>query len=145
MSSHAFLGALADSLVPGGAFMHGIDMPSGSTVGCDDALAAALADASSPLEGLMTMIATKAGSSEAFTEASPSSRKLLLRETQETNPAQFAQLVTLVLSHYYAQPQVLSALGWQTQPPQPGGHRLEPFDDSLLDPVRKRGAIWRHA
>jgi len=145
MTTSAFLAALADSLVPGGLFMHGIDMPSGSSVGCDHALSDALAGAASPLRDLMGALASKAGSHDAFVTASPSSRELMLRKIQEKEPARFAQVVTLVLSHYYAQPQVLSAIGWQTRPPQPDGHRLEPFDDSMLDPVRKRGAIWRHA
>lgn len=56
-----------------------------------------------------------------------------------------ASLVTLVLSAYYQSPEVVAAFGWPARPPQPAGHALPAFDERLLEPVRRRGPIWREA
>ena len=61
------------------------------------------------------------------------------------DPARFASLVTLVLSAYYQAPKVVAAFGWPARPPQPMGHVLPAFDERLLEPVRRRGPIWRQA
>ena len=51
--------------------------------------------------------------------------------------------VTAVLTLYYEHPDVISAFGWPSRPPQPLGHTLPPFDEDLLAPVKARGEIWR--
>lgn len=44
---------------------------------------------------------------------------------------------------YYEHPAVLVALGREARPPHPGGYELEPFDERLLDGVRKRAPFYR--
>ncbi|MBL8908834.1 MAG: hypothetical protein JNM20_19340 [Rhizobiales bacterium] len=142
MTGEAFMAALVDSIAPGGRVGHGLALPAASLVGCDRNLAKALAD-NRALQVLVDSIARQAGGTSAFTRSSAQERHALLEAVQSESPQAFTGLVALTLAHYYAQPQVLSALHWPARPPQPGGHELPAFDDSLLKPVLERGAIWR--
>ena len=49
----------------------------------------------------------------------------------------------IVLQCYYRDDRVMISLGMEPRPPFPKGHNLPQGDWSLLDPVRKRGKIWR--
>jgi hypothetical protein len=51
----------------------------------------------------------------------------------------------IVLQCYYRDDRVMISLGMEPRPPFPKGHELPQGDWSLLDPVRKRGKIWRDA
>jgi hypothetical protein len=55
----------------------------------------------------------------------------------------FQALVSQLLQDYYETEAVLLAMGWRAEPPQPRGHVLPPFDETLLDPVKRRGPTWR--
>lgn len=48
-----------------------------------------------------------------------------------------------LLTAYYSHPAVIQAFGWPLAPPQPEGYTLEPFDESLLAPVKRRKPFWR--
>ena len=48
-----------------------------------------------------------------------------------------------LLARYYSHPAIAAAFGWRADPPQPKGHGLEPFDEALLELVRKRKPFWR--
>ena len=50
-----------------------------------------------------------------------------------------------VLQCYYRDDRVMRALGLEPRPPYPKGHVLEDGDWSLLDLVRVRPPMWRHA
>ena len=52
----------------------------------------------------------------------------------------FLEIVYLV---YYSQPAVHRRNGWVGRPPQPEGFDLSPFDESILETVRKREPFWR--
>ena len=138
MISSDFLAALADSLAPGAD----VKLPAASMVGCDHALAQSMLN-SSNLQAIIIAIAAQADGAAAFIACDPRSRSTFLEIAQREQPESFAGLVTATLTHYYAQPQVLAALGWSARPPQPEGHVLPPFDDGLLTSVRARGPIWR--
>jgi hypothetical protein len=97
----------------------------------------------SALRALVDRIAAHAGGEEAFSVADPQKRNQWLDALQREQPERFVGLVTFILAHYYAQAEVLQALKWPARPPQPKGHGLPPFDESLLTPVRARGPIWR--
>ena len=137
-----FLSALVDSIAPGGYVTVEVTLPPASEVGCDRALAGAL-DGNSTLQGVVDVIAARAGGTGAFSSITADQRQSLLEAVQNEESAAFTGLVTLGLAHYYAQPQVLEALDWPARPPQPEGHKLPAFDESLLRPVLARGAIWR--
>ena len=138
----AFLAVLVDNIAPGGRVAKDVTLPSASVVGCDRAIAKAL-DSNTALQALLDAIVVKAGGASAFSTGPALERKSLLETMQREKPEAFAGLVSLTLAHYYAQPQVLAALGWPTHPPQPIGHKLPDFDDRLVRPVIERGAIWR--
>jgi hypothetical protein len=44
---------------------------------------------------------------------------------------------------YYKHPRVLARYGLEARPPHPKGWEVPPTDLSLLEPVRRRGPIWR--
>jgi len=138
----AFLVALVDRIAPGGQIGAKVILPSASAVGCDQAVAKALAR-NTTLQGLIDLIADKAGGAPAFGGLTASGQQSILETVQREKPENFAALVALILAHYYAQPSVLTALGWPTHPPQPEGHSLPEFERRLLRPVLERGAIWR--
>lgn len=142
MISGEFLAALVDSLAPGGSVATDVTLPAASIVGCDRALAEAMVS-NSNLRALIEAIAAQAGDAQSFVASDPRSRIACLETAQRERPESFASLVTATLAHYYAQPHVLAALDWPSRPPQPEGHRLPPFDDSLLAKVKARGALWR--
>lgn len=142
MNSTEFLASLVDSIAPGGAVAAGFALPAASAVGCHGALAEALTG-NAALRSLVDRIVAHAGGEEAFSAADAQRRSEWLDALQREQQEHFAGLVTLVLAQYYAQSEVLQALNWPARPPQPKGHELPPFDESLLAPVRARGPIWR--
>lgn len=70
-----------------------------------------------------------------------------LRAVEQAAPADFAALVAAAYSAYYADPRVHAVIaeksGAPVRPPQPEGHVLPNFDESLLAGVKARGPIWR--
>jgi hypothetical protein len=137
-----FLVALVDRIAPGGQVDAKVVLPSASAVGCGEAVAKALGS-NSTLQALLNLIAVKAGGASAFGTVSAPEQQSILESVQKERPEAFAALITVTLAHYYAQPSVLTALGWPTHPPQPEGYSLPEFDSKLLKPVLERGAIWR--
>ena len=51
--------------------------------------------------------------------------------------------IRIVLQCYYRDDRVMISLGMEPRAPFPKGHDLPQGDWALLDPVRKRGKIWR--
>ncbi len=68
-----------------------------------------------------------------------------LRAITASHPAFVGPLLFHTYANYYQQPQVIAGIGLEARPPFPKGHALEPGDFSLLDAVRRRGAIYRPA
>lgn len=56
-----------------------------------------------------------------------------LKEVELEYPVPFGRLVELVYTAYYGDPAIVEKLGLPG-PPQPGGHRMNPFDVNLLEP-----------
>lgn len=132
------ISALLSSLLPGDG-----DWPSAAATGLPawfgrriDA-SPALADA---IGWLRTVLPTD------FAIRAPSLREVDLKGCEAADPARFAVVVTEAVSGYYIDPAVLSVVeaktGFPARPPQPMGHRLEPFDFSILE-GRKRSASDR--
>ena len=60
--------------------------------------------------------------------------------------ADFAwRFLMLATQAYYQDARVIRSLGMEPRPPFPNGHKVEPSDWSLLDPVRARGTRYREA
>jgi len=79
-----------------------------------------------------------------FATRSPAERAGNLKACEAADSARFAYVVSEAFNGYYIDPAVLAVVerktGFPARPPQPAGHRLEPFDASVLD-GRKRPAL----
>lgn len=137
-----FLRAVVDTLLPGeqGDAPGSVALPSGSAAGVD------LANYATAARPVLDAIAPTAGGAPAFANASEAVRAAALRTVEQSLPAAFRTLVTLVLADYYESTAVLVAFGWGTEPPQPRGHALPPTDEAThqrLDRVKRRAKLWR--
>jgi hypothetical protein len=66
-----------------------------------------------------------------------------LRGFPAKQPA-FAGLMSwIVAASYYQDPRVLRSIGSEPRPPFPQGHSVPPSDWSLLEPVKRRGQMFR--
>ena len=52
-------------------------------------------------------------------------------------------LIMHTFAGYYQDPRILASLGMPPRAPHPQGYEMGPDDLSLLDPVRRRGRIYR--
>jgi hypothetical protein len=63
---------------------------------------------------------------------------------EHENPVEFAALITYAYNVYYSAPGVLSMLeemqGYPARPPLYVGYKLSEFDESLLEPQRRRSS-----
>ncbi len=66
-----------------------------------------------------------------------------IRAIEGAMPDDFANFLELVYLAYYADTRVHKRIGWHGRAPQPEGYVLEPFDESVLETVRKRAPFWR--
>lgn len=64
-----------------------------------------------------------------------------LRQVEAEQPDFFRELVRQCYNGYYTNPAVFDLIGYTL--PAPGDYQPLPFDESLLEPVRQRGQIWR--
>lgn len=69
----------------------------------------------------------------------------LLARMRADDAAQFAVVEAIVSRAYYRDDRVLASLGVEPRPPFPKGFEVEQVDLSLLEPVRRRGPIYRDA
>jgi hypothetical protein len=96
------------------------------------------------LEGLAEIaIASERGTGTPFVELTSAHQTEVLEGIERTRPAFFVALVEHAYRGYYLLPEVHRAIGHESRPPQPLGHRLPPFDPRLLDAQRQRLPFWR--
>jgi len=127
-----FLSAVVDTLLPGD------DEPSPLPSGTNAGVAA-------KLEHLVVLqaIADAARGEDAFVRADTAARIAAVRRVEAEIRGPFKALVSQILQDYYEVEAVLLAMGWRAEPPQPQGHVLPPFDEALLETVRRRAPTWR--
>jgi gluconate 2-dehydrogenase subunit 3-like protein len=137
-----FLSAVVDTLLPGD--QGSPPLPTGTAAGVATKLAQVIAgpDRAVP-DAVLQAIAREARGEDAFVRADAAGRIAVVRQVEAGMPGPFQALVALVLQDYYEADVVLLAMGWRVQPPQPQGHTLPPFDETLLAPVKERGRMWR--
>jgi hypothetical protein len=74
-------------------------------------------------------------------------REGILRALEQQEPEAFWAVIDMAYTAYYTHAAVLAGIsertGYNPGPPQPLGYVLEPFDDVLLDPVRRMSPLWR--
>lgn len=78
----------------------------------------------------------------AFADLPPAERGALVREV-DARDGVASGLVTTAYALYYQHPRVVAALGREARPPFPLGYEQPPFDEALIDPVRRRPPRWR--
>ena len=83
--------------------------------------------------------------SREFVRLSDREKTEVLEQVELQYAEFFAALVRETYSGYYSSPDVLRAKGLPLAAPQPEGYEVEPFDESLLRGVRKRGKAYRDA
>lgn len=77
-------------------------------------------------------------------EQAAAPREAAGRWLRENEPALAATFANLVLACYYRDDRVMRSLGLEARPPYPQGFEVEQGDyESLLEPVRARGRMWR--
>ncbi|WP_424624721.1 gluconate 2-dehydrogenase subunit 3 family protein [Achromobacter marplatensis] len=93
-------------------------------------------------EGLAQLEIAAARRGEAgFAELSPVEQDDTLRQVEAERPDFFRELVRQCYNSYYTNPEVFDLIGYSL--PDPADYRPLPFDESLLEPVRQRGQMWR--
>ena len=70
-------------------------------------------------------------------------RAATVEELRAADPAFLAELARQTVMCYYQHDRVLEAIGMEPRAPYPKGYEVAPGDLSLLDPVRRRGRIYR--
>jgi len=80
-----------------------------------------------------------------FADLPDSDQTSVLERVESDRPEFFQFLVQQTYAGYYTNGRVLRAKGLSESPPQPVGHEMPPFDESLLAGVRKRGKAYRDA
>lgn len=127
-----FSRALADTLLPGGRYPNGVELPPASALGLVEIDGAVLA-----------MVAAAAGGEDAFLAADAARREAAVGAASIADPAGFNRGVAKLVTCYYEDARVIAAFGWPSRPPQPLGHALQSFDEALLHPVKVRKTLWR--
>ena len=84
-------------------------------------------------------------SGTAFAHLTESDRIRVMDEIRSAEPGFLKDLALQTATRYYQDDRVLRALGMEARPPFPKGYEVVSGDLSLLDPVRKRGKLYRDA
>lgn len=82
-------------------------------------------------------------SGSAFAQLTDSDRARVVDEIRCAEPGFLKDLALEAVTCYYQDDRVLHALGVEARPPFPKGYQVVSGDLSLLDPVRKRGKLYR--
>lgn len=93
-------------------------------------------------EGLAQLeIAASHRGGEGFVGLSPEAQVETLKAVEAAHPAFFREFVRQCYNFYYTNPEVFDLIGYTM--PDPQDYQPLPFDESLLEPVRQRGQMWR--
>jgi len=85
----------------------------------------------------------RASGAADFLALGEAEREAVMSEVEASTEAFPPMLMVQTFSAYYRHPRVLETLGLEPRPPHPKGYEMPPNDLSLLDPVRKRGKLYR--
>ena len=78
-----------------------------------------------------------------FTSLASAEQDDALRRFEAESPDLFSALRTISYIVYYKDPKVHERIGWDGRTPQPDGNEMEPWDESVLENIRKREPFWR--
>lgn len=91
----------------------------------------------------LSTVLTKLAASGEFAEKDGDAQDDVLRGVESEHLDAFNLWLDVVYTIYYMQPEVHKWLGWHGRPPQPDGNVMPPWDESVLDKIRKREPFWR--
>ena len=66
-----------------------------------------------------------------------------IRSFEAESPRQFSVILKISYIAYYKDPTVHERIGWDGNNPQPDGNEMIPWDESVLENIRKREPFWR--
>jgi hypothetical protein len=132
-----FVPRSADGALPGAGEM-------GLAADVDEALRRVPAIHAQVVESLAALdrLAARRGAPR-FTALAAADQADVLGELSCTEHAFPPMLMVYTFGCYYKHPRVLAHYGLEARPPHPKGWAVEPTDLSLLEPVRRRGPIYR--
>ena len=78
-----------------------------------------------------------------FAALSANDRHAMAEQLSQSLNAFLRTLVSITVQCYYRDDRVMQALGMEPRPPFPEGFTVEEGDWTLLDPVRRRGKLYR--
>ena len=136
------MAAITDTVLP-----REMNVPDGKlALPCGSEVPIRLAELHLRHSSVIAAIAHMAGGGAAFVEAPENLRIGIIEAVERQQAVEFRALLVEMLEAYYGAPEVLAAMGWRSEPPQPAGHAVEPSSQAtlaLLEAVRLRGPIWR--
>jgi hypothetical protein len=136
--SENLLAAILDRLIPAIG-----DLPSAGQMGLTEEivrLAAGQARFRREFENSMSALASMHPDFESLSGAEQDDA---LRSFQSSSPAMFSSIRTICYIVYYKDSRVHKRIGWSGATPQPDGNEMEPWDESVLENIRKREPFWR--
>jgi len=80
---------------------------------------------------------------DGFADLSQNQQLEVLTQIEPAQPAFIPTMMFHLCIAYYQHPAVLEGLGLEPRPPHPDGYEMGPDDLTLLEPVRRRGRIYR--
>ena len=128
----AFVRAVVDTLLPADG-----GLPSGTEAGVTRALA------DENVRRVLAAIAARSGGEASFVAADEPARVATLQAVEQAEGPAFERMIVLLLADYCEAESVLRAFGWRSDPPQPRGFDLPPFDETVLTKAKQRGRVWR--
>jgi len=78
-----------------------------------------------------------------FTSSNGDQQDDAIRIFESSSPDLFGAVLSIVYIVYYKDSRVHARIGWEGRTPQPDGNEMEPWDESVLDKMRKREPFWR--
>ena len=139
------LSAVLDEVIPPDVARR---MPGAGELGLADAITAAartnpaLRDALAQGLARLDTLARDAGAA-AFASLPAGRRSERFQAVAAEQPSLVPNLLFPLIANYYRHPRVLDALGLEGRPPFPKGHTMAPFDERLLDGVKRRPKLYR--
>jgi hypothetical protein len=76
-----------------------------------------------------------------FQSLPDSGKDVVLQAVESQYPTFFGELVRQGYNGYYTNPKIFDLIGYTL--PDPQGYQPKPFDESLLEPQRRREPFWR--
>ena len=68
----------------------------------------------------------------------------VIQQFELSDPILFGLLLEIFYTAYYSDTRVHERIGWKSGALQPEGHPMPPWDESILEIVRKRTPFWSH-